>query len=669
MKRAYMILAIFFISGAVIAPERGVSEEAMAQSAPLGAQTIIRADDLDPGKITVNFKDIEIAEAIKLLAEKNKISVVMGSNVSGRVTMFLKDIDAMDALEMVLLNSGLAYHKSAGIINVMTQRNYEDMYGESFADKKETRVYHLKYARAAEVAQALNQVKTRIGKVLVDESSNSVIVVDSSVLLPRILKIVNDLDIPAPTVTKVFDLKYTTAEDLRDNITGELTENIGRIRIDDRTNKIIVTDLETKMGRISEMISAFDEKAPQVLIEAKMVSVKVTDQLRLGVDWQSVLEILNRKLDMTSDFTITATGTFPPGVKLTLGTLNSNQNFAAIIQALKTVGDVNVLSSPRITAINNQEAKMMVGKSQPYATNTVSQGGQTSVTGTNLTFMDIGVKLCVTPTINKDGFISMKIRPEVSSSSTFYTYGTPATQVPIVETASAETSVTVKDGVTIIIGGLIVDERTKTVNKIPLLGSLPYIGSLFSNTDDKVEKRELVVFLTPHIISGGDDMIEQPKTPPIGYKGFFTSSEKMAFERRPDTPIDPTMFMKSETERVSKENRDKIKLYEKYTDTIQPVSDEEMTAAVDEYNYIVKAGISEKLASFKAKTPLKGSATVSFAVSRVGTLSGQPQVIESTSKAVGKAAVKIVKSAAPFPHFSPKMDPHDKRFVITITLN
>ena len=213
------------------------------------------------------------------------------------------------------------------------------------------------------------------------------------------------------------------------------------------------------------------------------------------------------------------------------------------------------------------------------------------------------------------------------------------------------------------------DDRTKTVNKIPILGSLPYIGSLFSSTDDKVEKRELVVFLTPHIISGGEDMIEQPKTPPIGYKGFFTSGEKMAFERRPDVPIDPTMFMKSETERVSKENRDKMKLYEKYTDTIKPVSDEEMAAAVDEYNYTVKAGISEKMASFKPRRAFKGSATVSFVVSRLGKLSGEPQVVESTSKAAGEAAVKIVKSAAPFPAFSPKMDPHDKRFVITITLN
>ncbi|MBN2452973.1 MAG: hypothetical protein JXB40_01755 [Candidatus Omnitrophica bacterium] len=667
MKRAYIIFAIFFIAGSVISPERGVSEEAMAHTAAPGAQNVISADDLDTHKITVNFKDIEIAEAIKLLAEKNKISVVMGSNISGRVTMFLKDIDTMDALEMVLLTNGLAYNRSGGIINVMTQRNYEDIYGEKFADKKETRVYRLKYARAPEVAQALNQIKTKIGKVVADESSNSVIIVDGSALLPRILEVVKSLD--APTVTKVFDLKYATAEDLRDNITEELTENIGKIRIDDRTNKIVVTDLETKMGRISEMITAFDEKTPQVLIEAKMISVKVTDQLRLGVNWQSVLELLNKKLDMSSDFTITATGTFPPGLKLTYGQLNDNEKLAAIVQALKTVGDVNVLSSPRITAINNQEAKMMVGKSQPYATNTISQTTGSSVTGTNLTFMDIGVKLYVTPTINKDGFISMKIRPEVSSSSTNYTYGTPATEVPIVETASAETSVTVKDGVTIIIGGLIVDERTKTVNKIPFFGSLPYVGGLFSNTDDKVEKRELVVFLTPHIISGGEDMIEQPKTPPIGYKGLFTSGEKMAFERRPETPMDPTMFMKSDAERVSKENRDKIKLYEKYTDKIQPVSDEEMTAAVDEYNYVVKAGISEKLASFKAKTPLKGSATVSFSVSRLGKFSGEPQVIESTSKAVGVAAVKIVKSAAPFPVFSPKMDPHDKRFVITITLN
>lgn len=669
MKHAiHIIFAAFCIFGTIISPDYGVFGEAAAQAGISDMQNIISSDDTDPDRITVNFKGIDVVEAIKLLAERKNLSVVVGSNVSGRVSIFLKNIDVMYGLEMVLLASGLAYDKSGNVINVMTQRNYEELYGENFTNKKETRVFNLKYARAADVAEALNHIKTRIGKVVADEASNSIIVVDSAALLPNILKVINDLDIPTPTVSKVFDLRYATAEDLKDNITEELTENIGTMRIDDRTNKIVVTDLKTRIDRISDMIEAFDEKAPQVLIEAKIVSVKVTDQLRLGIDWQSVLTILNKKLDMSSDFTITATGTFPPGMKLTLGQLNSGENFAAIVQALKTMGDVNILSSPRITAINNQEAKIMVGKSQPYATNTISQTTSSAVTGTNLTFMDIGVKLFVTPTINKDNFISMRIKPEISSSNTNYTYGTPPTQVPVVETSTAETSVMVKDGVTIIIGGLIVDERTKTVNKIPLLGSLPYVGSLFSNTDDRVEKRELVVFLTPHIISGDYNMIEQPETAPIGYEGFFTSGEKMAFEKRPEVPMDPDMFMKKETERVREDNLNKIKFSGKYTDMVNAlqVSGEEMTAAVDKYNYIVKAKISKKVAAFKSTTPLRGSAKVAFAISRLGKLSGEPHIIESTSKALAAAAVKIVKGSAPFPAFTGE---RDKNFVIVIKLD
>jgi type II secretory pathway component GspD/PulD (secretin) len=666
-----IIIVLCFLFSIFNAPGYSMQNEFAASPNTPAAQSIISTDIADPDKITIDLKGVDIVEALKLLAARRNMSVVVGSDVSGRVTMFLSGVNVMDALDMVILSCGLAYQKSGGIIYVMTQRNYENIYGENFTNKRETRVYRLKYAQAAQVAQALNHIKTKIGKVIADESSNSVIVSDSPIILPDILNIVNGLD--TPTVTRVFELKYATAEDLRANIEKELTDNIGAIRIDDRTNKIVVTDLETKMPRISEMIAAFDEKTPQVLIEAKIVSVRVTDQLRLGINWESIGKLLNKKLDITSDFTITPTDAsfFPPGMKIKLGT--TDQSFWAIVDALKTAGDVNLLSSPRITAINNQEASIMVGKAQPYATNTVSMSQGTSITASQLTFMDIGVTLRVTPTINKDGFVTMKIRPEVSSSDEYYEYGDKdaRTKVPIIETASTETSVIVKDGTTIIIGGLIVDQRIKTVKKVPFLGSIPYVGLLFSSTDDKVEKRELVVFLTPHIISGGSDMIEQPKTAPIGYKGFFTSSERMAFERRPDIPVDPAVFTEKEADRIRQENWERVRSAERYKDIISApvVSEAEMAAAVEEYNYMVKARVYDKVASSRLKPSLKGSAKISFVISRTGSITGNPRIIEADNKAVGAAAANIVKAAAPFPEFSGKMDPRDKRFSIIITLD
>jgi len=673
MRRSIHIFIIMCLAlNVACMPVCAMAEERMMPVKPPEAAAAVSMEATDPNKITLDLKGLDVVEVIKLLAAKKNLNVVVGANVKGRVTMFLKGVDIMDAFEMILLSNSLAYDKMGDIVNVMTQREYEDIYGEKFVDKKETKVYHLKYAQATQVGQALNQIKTKLGKIVVDEASNTVIVIDSPLVLPQIVEIISGLD--TPTTTKIFELKYATAGDLKANITDGLSKNIGTIRIDDRTNKIVVTDLETKMDRVSEMIKAFDEKSRQVLIEAKIVSVTLDDQLKLGIDWQTFLnkinnQILNKSIDIKSMFEIAVKNTLNPGLQVMLGPLDAGSDYAVMIQALKTVGDVNVLSSPRITAINNQEAKIMVGKSQPYATNTmtVSTGGTTN--GTNLTFMDIGVKLYVTPTINKDGYISMRIKPEVSTAGTPYIYGTPPTSVPVVETTQAETSVMVKDGTTIIIGGLITDTRTKTVSKVPFFGSLPYVGLLFSKTDDRVQKQELVVFLTPHIISGGEDIIESPMSPPIGYKGFFTSSEKMAFEKRPEIPMDPAMFTKGAQERVMKENREKIKKLRDADITCAPVlSGRDQAAAIEEYNYVVKARIADKIASAKKRSSLKGTAKVSFAVSRDGKIAGEPSVIESTDHAVGSAVVKFVKGAAPFPVFPGNMDPGDKRFVIVISL-
>ncbi|MFC1646068.1 type II secretion system protein GspD, partial [Candidatus Omnitrophota bacterium] len=142
-----------------------------------------------------------------------------------------------------------------------------------------------------------------------------------------------------------------------------------------------------------------------------------------------------------------------------------------------------------------------------YVSNTVVQGESTATTAEDVQFVDVGVKLYVTPTINKDGFIQMKIRPEVSSAPTSYTTS-QGNEIPIVETSEAETSVIAKDGVTIVMGGLMKNEKTKNVYKIPLFGEIPFLGAFFRRTEESLTKTELVIFLTPHIISGSEGVFD-----------------------------------------------------------------------------------------------------------------------------------------------------------------
>jgi type II secretory pathway component GspD/PulD (secretin) len=153
--------------------------------------------------------------------------------------------------------------------------------------------------------------------------------------------------------------------------------------------------------------------------------------------------------------------------------------------------------------INNQEAKILVGSREAYITQTQSQAESTTVTAESVQFIDVGVKLNVVPSINKDGYITMKIKPEVSSvRETLKT--TLGSQVPIVETSESETVVKVKDGNMIMIAGLMKEDKRKDVTGWPFLSRLPIIGAAFGARADLRKKTEVIIFLTPYIIKGNE---------------------------------------------------------------------------------------------------------------------------------------------------------------------
>lgn len=637
-----------------------VSPLATAQPEIQDIQHTVSAPVSEAGKISLDLKGMDIVEVIKMLATKGNMNIVVGTNVKGRVTIFLKDVDIADAFEIILVANDLAFDKRGGIIYVMTQRDYEVLYGEKYGDKKEVKIIQLKYAKAVEIAKALNLVKTKIGKIIVDEGSNTIVVIDSPATIAQISDMIEKIDMP--TATKIFELKYAKAADLKTKVSEMLTKGVGTMQIDERTNKIAVTDLEKKIAELDEVIAAFDDKLQQVLIESKIVQITLDDKYKLGVDWQQVIKKLEKEINVKSTFEMATINTFTPGAQVVIGTLGGDGDYAAMIQALKTIGDTNLLSSPRITALNNQEAKILVGTSQPYATNVVTQGTSTTTTGTTLNFLDVGVKLYVTPNVNKDGFITMKIKPEVSSVSGTYTYGSPATTVPIVSTTQAETSVTVKDGTTIIIAGLIKDERTSTVDKVPILGDIPIIGTAFRKTNKEVKKEELVVFLTPHIITGETDYLEQPRTVPIGEKKF-TTPEKPAFERRDETAMKPGYF-KEKRGRPADAKKMEAPSKEKMTQIMEAAT----YATLEEYYSAVKGRIVEnvELPKMVKGTPLKGEVKVVFSLSSNGDLVYGPAVLRSSNPKMEELIVAAVKKAAPFPAFSGLLNQPEKRFVIEI---
>lgn len=603
--------------------------------------------DNTPGKISLDLKGMDIVEALKILASRNNMNLVIGTNVRGRVTMFLKDVDVKEAFELILVSNSLAADVRGGITYIMTEREYEQLYGETFADKRVVKIIALKYAKASEVEKVLTKVKTTIGKIITDEASNTLVVIDGPNTVNQIVELVDTID--RPTKTVVFELDYAVAADMKTKIQEMLTPAVGAMQIDERTNKLVVTDLESKVDRIKTILKAFDAKQKQVLIDAKIVEVTLTDQYKLGVDWQAVLTQFQKEISIKNSFKFATQGAWIPGAEVVVGTFTSGE-YAMLVQMLKTIGDTNVLSSPRITVMNNQEAKILVGSSEPYATNSVTQGTSTTTTATNLTFLDVGVKLYVTPTVNRNGNVAVKIRPEVSSKSGSYTYGSPATTVPIVSTTQAETTVSIRDGATIVIAGLITDNRTSTVNKVPFFGDIPVFGWAMQKTENQIQKKELVIFITPHIVSGDNDYLTNPKSPPVGEEKF-TMPERMTYERRTPVSMDPTMFNKKKEAALASRNLAQFK-----PDTPAAYFDD------------LKSRVGRAIAIPKNTTGIAAGdkVLVQFLLSQGGDLLSTPQAVQSTNDVLSAAVITGIEQAAPFPAFPSTIREAQKIFTIEI---
>ena len=268
-----------------------------------------------------------------------------------------------------------------------------------------------------------------------------------------------------------------------------LTGNV-KIVADEETNALLITTFVRNFPAVEKLVKQLDVLLPQVLIEAQIIEVTLDDDSVFGVEWMweqgTTLNDKTYQQEGTTDFGLT-----DEIFGLKYGILSSKLN--AMLHALTKDTKVNILSTPRIMTKNNQEAIINVGQAVPFLVST-----QETATGGILTstdFRDVGVILTVTPRINRSGTVSLDVNQQINSLVEFTLF-----DAPIISTREASAFVTIKDKQTMVIGGMIKDDKTETVHKIPILGDIPLLGKLFRRTDTRVEKTELMVFITPHVV-------------------------------------------------------------------------------------------------------------------------------------------------------------------------
>ncbi len=293
----------------------------------------------------------------------------------------------------------------------------------------------------------------------------------------------------ADLVTTFVQLKYGRAEDTAPLLTPLLSPK-GNIQVDARTNSLLITDTQNNIQVITDTISKMDIKSNVVEIKAEIVEVDTNALRELGISWTATK---GATPPTTTGTTYTATQSLG-NFNLDLGTVIDKVQVNATLSMLGSKGKSRLLSSPSITTIDNQVARIIIGDKVPYEKKTLSSSaaGETATEST-IEFLDVGIKLEVTPTININKQITMKIRPEVS------TY-TPSPLGPVVHTREAETTIMVNNGQTIVIGGLMRERDSDTVQAVPFVGDIPILGWLFKKTSKSNDKTELLIFITPRLL-------------------------------------------------------------------------------------------------------------------------------------------------------------------------
>jgi general secretion pathway protein D len=309
----------------------------------------------------------------------------------------------------------------------------------------------------------------------------------------------------------------STASRTGTDLSGQVT-----IIADPDTNSLLVRTKPQNYERVEKVLKELDRAVPQVLIKVLVAEVTHNNTTDIGAEFSA--------LNLRANGNGSSAGASFGLSKLTGGLVAQvlENNFTATIRALENVGKLDVLSRPYILASDNQLASITVGQEVPFINNSrITDTGQTINT---LDYKDVGILLDVIPHINSDGLVILDIAPEISALTGQSVPISDTASQPIIAKRSAQTRVGVRNGQTIVIGGLMEDRKTETIDKVPFLGDIPYIGEAFKRRQNTKTKTELLIFLTPHVAADPDFLKQMSKEEIEGSKLVPNAVDANAFQ-------------------------------------------------------------------------------------------------------------------------------------------
>lgn len=413
------------------------------------------ADEILPPaerRISMDFKDASLKDVLKVFSMQSGLNFIAGEEVEDRkVTLYMEDVPVSDALNTILKANNLTYEQPPGT-NIFIVKELKVPEVETI-----TRIYQLNYADAEEVKELFEKMSE--AKQIEEETPEG------------------------RKVTRRF-------------IQGILSE-YGKVAADKRTNSLIITDIPTQFPMIEEAIVKLDQPTPQVMIEAEVLEVASTLLEKIGVEFGPSFASFTGAVKTTA-FPFSH---LPEGADKAEGAIYgtiSAQELTALLNLLRSDSRTKLLARPRILTLNNQTAEIKITAQTAVAKITEIESLEAvALQTTRPERVETGVTLLVTPVINKDGYVTMTVEPKVTEprASRFF----PGVFVDP-HTRSARATIRVKDGDTIVMGGLISTSTNEIERRVPFLSDLPLIGAAFRSTEKEDESKELIIFITPHIV-------------------------------------------------------------------------------------------------------------------------------------------------------------------------
>lgn len=423
-------------------------------------------------KISMDFQDANMKDVLKIFSQQSGLNFIASDEIKDRtITLFLEDVPVEEALERILKANNLTYETKEGTNIFIVKEITNNL-------KTMTKIFFLKYASVSN-----SKIKSEISGGLVRSAEFQ----GTSG---------GETGTGAGATTAAGSEGVSSIKEIVENVISEL----GKVVEDPRTNSLIVTDKVEQFPVIERTIAYLDVPLPQVLIEVEMLDVSKDLVDKIGVNWNyttSPLAILSGA-NMQTKFPFPDNTENSRTKTLTMGTLN----FAGLdiaLEILTTDTDTKYLARPRILTLSNETAEIKIVTDEAIGTVTERTGeGAGAGSTTEAERAETGVALRVTPQVNTElGEITMFVEPTVSEATTSSlgsSYRDP-------ERRQTKSVLRIKDGETIVIGGLIRTRTTEVITKIPVLGDIPFLGAAFRHRNkSRDEDRELMIFITPHII-------------------------------------------------------------------------------------------------------------------------------------------------------------------------